>query len=213
MISPPSGNPDKKPWEQRGEVGLAVEIVGAGKGRIGGDAQPPRLAAKREAQYVEHQLLGQTQARRRARAAALPDPGAGRGLRRHLEHRVAHLRKQLHVLMAVDEVGRAAERHDEGFHLRGDLDRQPLDIEPALIAARIIFCSGGKWPRSSGAKPALSGLNGAVSVTCRPSAARCFAGIELIERVGFAGVEVRRRRHHRGRVEAPAQRSIRGWRH
>ena len=37
----------------------------------------------------------------------------------------------MYVLVAVDEVGRTAERHDEGFDLRGDLDHQPLGIEPA----------------------------------------------------------------------------------
>ena len=40
------------------------------------------------------------------------------------------------------------------------------------MASRIISLTGGKTPSRSGAKPLLSGLNGAVSVTCSPSAAR-----------------------------------------
>ena len=123
--------PGEKPREDRGEVGRVVEIIGAGEGRIGGDAKPPRLAAEAQAQHVEHQFLAAVAPARRARAAALPDPGVGRGLRRHLEHGVAHLRKQMHVLVAVDEVGRPAEGHDKGFDLRGDLDRQPRGVEPA----------------------------------------------------------------------------------
>ena len=131
MISPPSGSPARKRGNSRGEVGLALEIIGAGKGRIGGHAKLPGLAAEAQAQDVEQQFLAILQPPRRTRAAALPDPGIGRRFRGHLEHGVAHLRKQMHVLVAVDEVGRAAEGHDEGFYLGGDLDHQPLGIEPA----------------------------------------------------------------------------------
>ena len=68
----------------------------------------------------------------------------------------------MHVLVAVDEVGRPAEGHRRrlatcvaiSIARRSTLSRR-------VIAARIILLSGRKWPWRSGAKPSLSGLNGA----------------------------------------------------
>ena len=46
----------------------------------------------------------------------------------------------MHVLVAVDEVGQAAEGLDKGSHLRGDLDHQRSGCSRRAIAARIMFC-------------------------------------------------------------------------
>ena len=52
---------------------------------------------------------------------------------------VAHLRHQMDVLVAVDEVGQVAEGVDEGAQLRGDLDRQQLRFQPAQRWRRASF--------------------------------------------------------------------------
>ena len=93
--------------------------------------EPLGPAAKCHAQNVEHQRLAVVQAAQRIGAAALPHPGIRRRLRHHLEEGIAHLRKQMHVLVAVDEIGRAAEGVDEGAQLRGDLDRQQFRLQAA----------------------------------------------------------------------------------
>src|SRR5450631_4026958 len=71
------------------------------------------------------------QAPQRTRTAALPDPGVRRGLGNHLEEGIAYLRKQMHVLMTIDEVGRPAENRQKGFKLGGDLDHQSLRLQAA----------------------------------------------------------------------------------
>ena len=197
--------PGQEARESRGEIGLAVEIIGAGKGRIGGDAKLPRLAAKTHAQNVEHQFLAVLQPPRRGRAAALPDPGVGRRLRGHLEHGIAHLRKQMHVLVAVDEVGRPAERHDEGLHLRGDLDHQPLGIEPARDRRAHHFIERQEMAVAERRKALAHRLERRRQRDMQAERGAFFSGIELIERRRFARVEMRRRRHHRRRIDAPAQ--------
>src|SRR6185437_8429344 len=111
--------------------GRSVKIVGPGKGRIGGHAKLSCFAAKAHAQDIEQQFLAALQPPRRTGPAALPDPGPRRHFRRHLEHGVAYLWEQVHVLMAVDEVGWPAERGDEGLHLRGNLARHALAVESA----------------------------------------------------------------------------------
>ena len=46
MISPPSGSPARNRGKTAAKSALLVEIIGAGKSGIGGDAKLPRLAAK-----------------------------------------------------------------------------------------------------------------------------------------------------------------------
>src|SRR6185437_15982005 len=100
--------PGQEAREDLGESAVAAEIIGAGEGRIGGDAALPSLAAKTHAQNVEQQFLASFESAGRTRTAALSDPGFGRHFRSHLEHGVTHLRKQMYVLVAVDEIGRSA---------------------------------------------------------------------------------------------------------
>ena len=191
--------------KQRRITGLAAEIIGAGEGRIGGDAKLARLAAKAHAQDVEQQFLAVLQPPRRARTAALPDPGIGRGLRRHLERGIAHLRKQVDVLVAVDEVGRPPERHDEGLHLRGDLDHQPLRIEPARDRRAHHFIERQEMAVGKRCEVFAQRLERPGQRDMQTERGALDPRIELIERLRFAGVEVRRRRHHRRRIEAAAQ--------
>ena len=191
MISPPSGSPARKRGKIVAKSALAVEIVGAGKGRIGGDAEPRAPcgespgSAYRAASPCGRAAAAPNAARPHCRTQAL-----GRHLGDHLEQGVAHLRQQMHVLMAVDEVGRSAERVDEGVHLRGDLDRQQFAVAAGASSPRASSClSGRKRPSRSGAKPSLIGLNGAVSVTCRPSAARFSPELSLSSASASLGVE------------------------
>src|ERR1700674_3146040 len=104
----------EKPRKQRGKIRIRIEIVDAGKGRIGRYAARRGAAAKAAAELAQGQRLEvPEQDPQRQRAAALPHPGGRRGAFRRGEGFLAELRKQMHVLMAVEEVGRAPERGRE----------------------------------------------------------------------------------------------------
>ena len=105
--------------EQVCEVGLPRKIIGAGEGRIEGDAAPCGALAQAHTQHVERERfqVGRRPFRFR-HAAALPDPGLWRSVADRSEECVAHLRKGLHMLVAVDIVGRTAEHPLEGSKLR-----------------------------------------------------------------------------------------------
>ena len=63
-------------------------------------------------------------------ASALANPGVGRGFLHRAQEGVAHLRKQLHVLVAVDEIGRAAEHLLERGELGQKFVLDQAGIEP-----------------------------------------------------------------------------------
>ncbi len=77
--------------------------------------------------------------------------------------------------MAVDVIRRAAEGVVKGRELRRDLGRDRRAIEPPSSARAIMAPIGRNAPRRAGAKPGVSGRNGAVSVRCRPIATRVAA--------------------------------------
>src|SRR4029079_401423 len=108
-----------------------VKSVGAGKGRVEGNSQAPGLATKGHAQDVEHQGLTVERVSARMSAAALSDPGVWRSLCNHLEKSVTDLRKQMDMLMAVHEIGRAGENIDKSLQLCGDLNHQHFGMQAA----------------------------------------------------------------------------------
>src|SRR5581483_11236670 len=105
----------EKARKQRREIGAATKIIGAGEGGIGADAAPGRAGTKAAAEEVEHQAFGS--GKPCAHAATWSHPSSGRELRRHLDHRVANLRRELYVLVSIDEIRRLAKRGDESLQL------------------------------------------------------------------------------------------------
>ena len=97
----------------RGVSGVRAKRIGAGKGRIGAQAVIGGEPAEAAAQAVQQQRLVIGQAPARRELAALPDPGVGREILGRAQHGVADLRKQMHVLVAVDKIRRPAEGGDE----------------------------------------------------------------------------------------------------
>src|SRR5919198_642238 len=92
-----------------GKIRLIMERIGAGEGRIGAYAERRRAATKAAAQDVEqHSLAVAERANERLHASALTYPGIRRLAPGDREQRLAHLWKQLDVLVAVDEIGWAA---------------------------------------------------------------------------------------------------------
>ena len=63
-------------------------------------------------------------------ASTLADPGLGRGFFHRRQKRVADLGKQLHVLVAVDEIRSAAEHFVEGGKLHDQFGMDDFGIEP-----------------------------------------------------------------------------------
>ena len=100
----------------------------------------PRAAARARKRLLSmssrRPLRSPIRAGQRSDPSALAQPGVRRKLARDLEQRVAHLRKQLHMLVAVDEIGRAAEGVDEHPHLARDLARERRAVEPMQSGAR-----------------------------------------------------------------------------
>src|SRR6266516_708228 len=93
------GQPIEEAREQRREIRLLVEFIGAGEGRIG--AQPERRgpAANPVAQEIEEQPLVVSQSLREGhRPPALAHPRIGRGARNDLEHGIANLREEMHMM-------------------------------------------------------------------------------------------------------------------
>src|SRR5438874_1277865 len=131
----------RKPIEEmRKEVAVddaVLEIVSAGKCRIGSDAESLGATADASAEQIEHETLAIAKPLRGAKsAAALAHPGCRRLSGCDLEHRLADLRKQMRVLMAVDERGPAAENLDEPAQLGRHLRVERNDVEPVQACPR-----------------------------------------------------------------------------
>ena len=128
-----------------------------------------------------------------------------------LEHGLAHLRKQMHVLMAVDEIRRAAEGGGEGLELAAR-SRSPASRDLSRRSERSAAASsssGRNAPSRSGCEAAGSAAGTApVSVTMQADRDARRAGIEDVERDRLGAREARRHHHHRGGVEAPAHDQI-----
>ncbi len=172
MIRPPSGRPPRKRGKIVAKRRLAVEVIGTGKGRIGGDAVAAARRAKAEAQHVERERLAVVQPRA-ARAAALPHPGIGRDLGDDFQQRRrAPAEPDARADGRRRKSGRWPNVSMKAVSWRGDFDRQRSGCKRCIIAMRIFCVIGRKRPARSGLKPSLIGWNGPVSVTCRPIAAR-----------------------------------------
>jgi hypothetical protein len=197
--------PGQKARKNRREGRLATEIIGAGKGRIGGDTKSSRLAAEADAQNIDQQFLAALEPLRRPRAAALPHPGLGRHLRRHPQHGVAHLRKQMHVLMTIDEVGWPAESLDEGLHLGRDFAGQLFAIEPAHHCRAHNALERQELAAAHRCKILAQWLERRGQGDVQAQQGALAPGIEVGKRRGFIAAGMRRRRHYRRRIEAPAQ--------
>src|SRR5262245_31903676 len=112
------------------KIRLVAERVGAREGRIGAYAQRRRTAAEAWAEEVEQQSFAVVErAHERQRTPALAHPGVGRIAPGDREQRVAYLWEQLDMLMAVDEIGRAAKVLHERAQLPRDLRCERIRLE------------------------------------------------------------------------------------
>src|SRR4051812_977192 len=99
----------EKLLHQTGKIGSARKIIGAGECRIECNIRARGAATELRTQQLDYQRLGSKKApMQRPMASALPHPGGGCGLLHGREKTLADLRKQLNVLMAIDEIRRAA---------------------------------------------------------------------------------------------------------
>src|SRR5690242_14037403 len=121
--------PGEKAREKIRDIRFGRKGVRPGKPSIESNAASPRLASKREAQNIKRQCLAVMKAGRSS-PAALPHPGTRCTFRCHLEKRIAHLRKKMHVLVSVEKIRRPPEGINKGSQLRRDLDNKPLGLKP-----------------------------------------------------------------------------------
>ena len=122
---------------------------------------------------------------------------------------VAHLRKQLHVLVAVDEIRRAAEQLLESRELHHQLVLDHLGIEPPQ-QARCAACSGNgrNMPPSTGRKcmRQRTERRGQSRVQAdRAARARRRSGLQ---RGDLVAADRRADHHHRRRIETAARDQI-----
>ena len=91
---------------QLGEIGLLRKIIRAGKAGVEGEVGAGGALAELVLSPSSISAFGDAEPlRQRPVASALAHPGVGRMLLDGRKKGIAHLRKQLHVLVAVDEVG------------------------------------------------------------------------------------------------------------
>ena len=92
---------------------------------------PSRLAFRRkpETQDVQGQRLPVLQAPARLCAGALSHPGFGSPLRDDSEESVTDLRKQMDVLVTVDEIRRSPEHLDKRTELGRDFSDQQFRLK------------------------------------------------------------------------------------
>ena len=159
------------------------EIIGAGKRRIdarcrrarrgGGTARSGRRAA---APCGRAEPLRQRPARPHWRTQAF-----GRGSLHRVEQGVAHLRKQLHVLMAVDEIGRAAEQCRRRPRAAPSISARASrgSSRRSRPRAQHLRRAAGTCRRRAARNAGLSGLNGAGQRDMQADrATRSRAGVE-----------------------------------
>ena len=199
----------RKPGNSFAKSAFGAKRIGAGEGRIGGDAERLRARARnsRLSQSSSSAFRSVRRAVQRQRAAALAHPGLRRESLAVVQHRLAHLRKQMHVLMAVDEIRRAAEggrRRPRTALAISRGQRGQRRAAAACASAQHRRRAGETRRRAAARKPRVSGLNGAVSVTCRPIATRGRAALSIGERIRLGAREARRHHHHRGGIEPAA---------
>ena len=133
MTTPPSGSRSRKRGNSAAKSAFVVETH---RRRRRPDwcecAQRVGAAAEALAQDVEQKRLADRQAAPQRSGSARPhwrSQAFGAASLATLQHGIAHLREQVHVLMAVDEVGRAAEAVDEHAELAHDLVHQHVAVE------------------------------------------------------------------------------------
>ena len=117
MMTPPSGRRIEKGRKQPGVSRVRAKCIGPGKGRIGAQPVIGGEPAEAAAQAVQQQRLVIGEATARRQLAALPHPGAGRKFLGRAQHGIADLRKQMHVMVAVDKIRRPAECRGERLEL------------------------------------------------------------------------------------------------
>ena len=109
----PSGRRSRKRGNSAAKFAGSLKCIGAGKGRIGAHAELCGAAAE-AAQDVEQQPLAIAETFRSGSTRPHCRTHAFGSVLDQREERVADLRKQMHMLVAVDEVGRAAEARRNG---------------------------------------------------------------------------------------------------
>jgi len=140
----------------------------------------------------------------RQTAAALPHPCLRGKAARRLQHGVAHLGKQMHMLVSVDIIRRPAEGRREGVELGFDLAGQSVHVETLL--------HGHAQGRPEREKSAVD--RGRIAGRLRPQ--RPGQGDMKADRHAPSGTlkrgqhgrafrhEARRDHHHRSCIEPPA---------
>src|SRR6516164_5220775 len=115
---PAVGQAVEKLIKQFGEIGIGAKRIGAGKSRMGTKRVLRSKPAQARAQSVKEITFRIGEAFwRRSRPAALPQPGLRRFLCDRAQQRVADLREDVNMLMAVNIIRIAA----EGVAKRGEL--------------------------------------------------------------------------------------------
>src|SRR6266704_3151146 len=115
---------------QHAEIGLLRKIIGTGEARIECDIGARGAATKLRAQNGEKQRLGRAEPPEQRRiASALANPGVGRSFLYRRQERIAHYRKQLRMLMTVDEIRGAAKQFVESRELRHQFCADDFRIE------------------------------------------------------------------------------------
>jgi hypothetical protein len=124
------------------------------------------------------------------------------------DHRFAHLRKDVNVLMAVHEIGRTPEGGREGLDLRADLDRDLLRLE---LAQHRRAQRRRERQKSAGPQRAIAGRQRPEwrgQRYMQPDRELLRAGFEDHERGGFGAVKGGCDDHHRRRIDASAQQEL-----
>src|SRR5262245_26570246 len=109
------GKAGQKARKKLVKSGLGRERIRSRESRIGCDAQPCRFAAETDAQNVERESLVIVHSPAWSRTAALSYPGAGHFLCHDSEKGVPYLRKQMDVLMTIQEIGRTSKCVDKSL--------------------------------------------------------------------------------------------------
>src|SRR4029078_12076945 len=102
--------------------------LGSSHARIEFNAQSRGFSAETETQNVQGQRFPVLQASARLRARALSHPRPGGSLRDDPEESVANLRKQMNVLVPVDEIRRPTKHIDKSANVSRDFVNEALRL-------------------------------------------------------------------------------------